>query len=110
MKNEITIGGETIEIHHPTVALVSSILPTLVPILEAAQIDGESNWLRALEANTDRLTTCISVAVGKPKEWVENLTFDEFVELSVALFETYASYLRRVAMPKLQIVKPINEG
>lgn len=96
-----TIAGETIEVSAPTLAVLSSVLPLLIPVIDASQAAAEANWLHALEANADRLAQAIAIATGKPVEWVNDLSYQEFIELAQSVFKTYASYLRRAAMPRM---------
>jgi len=95
------IAGETVEVSAPTLATLSSVLPLLIPIIDASQAGAEANWLLALEANADRLAQAIAIATDKPVEWVNDLSYQAFIELAQSVFTAYASHLRRAAMPRM---------
>lgn len=101
MNAPIIVAGETVELRPLTVGILAQVLPLLAPILEAGQADSEPGWLHALEANIDRLTNALAIAFDRPVEWVNGLSYGDFIDLSRSVFLGYADYLRRTALPNV---------
>lgn len=95
------IAGETVEVSALTLTTLSSVLPLLIPIIDASQAGAEANWLHALEANADKLAQALAIATDKPVDWVNALSYQAFIELAQSVFTAYADYLRRAAMPRI---------
>lgn len=49
----------------------------------------------------DDLLTAVSIAVGKPRAWVDDLAADEAIVLAAKVIEVNADFFTRTVMPRL---------
>ena len=66
-------------------------------VLTHAEID----WLTLFGERGDDLLSAIAIAVGKPRQWVDDLAADEAILLAAKVIEVNADFFTRTVMPKL---------
>ena len=66
------------------------------------QIGGDGiDWLTLFGERGDDLLTAVSIAVGKPRAWVNELAADEAILLAAKVIEVNADFFTRTVMPRL---------
>lgn len=97
---ELTIAGEILAIRPLKVGQMPAFLRAITPVMH--QLTGNSiNWLALLGEHGDELLSAIAIAVGKPRDWVDELAADEAILLSAKVIEVNADFFTRTVMPKL---------
>jgi len=97
---ELTIGGETLAIKPLKVGQMPGFLRAISPVmahLTRAQID----WLLLFGEHGDDLLSAIGIAVGKPRQWVDELAADEAILLAAKVIEVNADFFTRTVIPRL---------
>ena len=64
-------------------------------------LSGDSDWLTVFGEHGGALLSAIAIAVGKPRDWVDDLNPDEAVLLAAKVIEVNADFFTRSVMPKL---------
>ena len=97
---EITLAGETISVKSLKVGQMPAFLRAITPVMQ--QISGEGiDWLALFGQQGDDLLTAVSIAVGKPRAWVDDLAADEAIVLAAKVIEVNADFFTRTVMPRL---------
>ncbi len=97
---EITLAGETVSVKPLKVGQMPAFLRAITPVMQ--QISGEGiDWLALFGQQGDDLLTAVSIAVGKPREWVDDLAADEAIVLAAKVIEVNADFFTRTVMPRL---------
>ena len=66
------------------------------------QIGGDGiDWLALFGEHGDDLLTAVSIAVGKPRAWVDALDADQAILLAAKVLEVNADFFTRTVMPRL---------
>lgn len=111
----LTVGGETLAIQPLQVGRLPAFLRAISPTLQqlkAPQID----WLTLFIEHGDDLLQAVSIAVDKPRAWVDALAADEAILLAVKVVEVNADFFTRTVLPRLdglisQVVRePVTSG
>ncbi|RMX18182.1 hypothetical protein EBQ34_03110 [Vandammella animalimorsus] len=97
---EITLAGETVSVKPLKVGQMPAFLRAITPVMQ--QINGEGiDWLALFGQQGDDLLTAVSIAVGKPRAWVDDLAADEAILLAAKVIEVNADFFTRTVMPRL---------
>lgn len=97
---ELVIGGEALTIKPLKVGQLPAFLRAISPVMQqltAAEID----WLALIGERGDDLLAAISIAVGKPRAWVDELAADEAILLAAKVIEVNADFFTRTVLPRL---------
>ena len=97
---ELVIDGEPLAIKPLKVGQIPAFLRAITPVMQ--QIGGDGiDWLALFGERGDDLLTAVSIAVGKPRAWVDELAADEAILLAAKVIEVNADFFTRTVMPKL---------
>lgn len=97
---ELTIAGEALAIRPLKVGQMPAFLRAINPVMH--ELTGSSiDWLAMLGEHGDELLSAIAIAVGKPRDWVDELPADEAILLAAKVIEVNADFFTRTVMPKL---------
>ena len=97
---ELVIDGEPLAIKPLKVGQMPAFLRAITPVMQ--QISGDGiDWLALFGERGDDLLTAVSIAVGKPRAWVDELAADEAILLAAKVIEVNADFFTRTVMPKL---------
>ena len=97
---ELVIDGEPLAIKPLKVGQMPAFLRAITPVMQ--QIGGDGiDWLALFGERGDDLLTAVSIAVGKPRAWVDELAADEAILLAAKVIEVNADFFTRTVMPKL---------
>ena len=97
---DLVIGGESLAIKPLKVGQMPGFLRAISPVMQqltASNID----WLALFGEHGDDLLSAISIAVGKPRAWVDELAADEAILLAAKVIEVNADFFTRTVIPKL---------
>ena len=98
---EVTLAGETVSVKPLKVGQMPAFLRAIAPVMQ--QISGDGiDWLALFGERGDDLLTAVSIAVGKPREWVDDLAADEAIVLAAKVIEVNADFFTRTVMPRLE--------
>ena len=97
---ELTVNGETLAIKPLKVGQMPSFLRTISPVMQHLSRT-EIDWLTLFGERGDDLLSAIAIAVGKPRQWVDDLAADEAILLAAKVIEVNADFFTRTVMPKL---------
>ena len=77
-----------------------AFLRAITPVMQ--QIGGDGiDWLALFGERGDDLLTAVSIAIGKPRAWVDELAADEAILLAAKVIEVNADFFTRTVMPQL---------
>ena len=97
---EITLAGEAVSVRPLKVGQMPAFLRAITPVMQ--QIGGDGiDWLTLFGERGDDLLTAVSIAVGKPRAWVDELAADEAILLAAKVIEVNADFFTRTVMPRL---------
>ena len=97
---ELVIDGEPLAIKPLRVGQMPAFLRAITPVMQ--QIGGDGiDWLALFGERGDDLLTAVSIAVGKPRAWVDELAADEAILLAAKVIEVNADFFTRTVMPRL---------
>lgn len=97
---ELVIDGELLAIKPLKVGQMPAFLRAITPVMQ--QIGGDGiDWLALFGEHGDDLLTAVSIAVGKPRAWVDELAADEAILLAAKVIEVNADFFTRTVMPRL---------
>lgn len=97
---ELVIDGEPVAIKPLKVGQMPSFLRAITPVMQ--QIGGDGiDWLTLFGERGDELLTAVSIAIGKPRAWVDELAADEAILLAAKVIEVNADFFTRTVMPRL---------
>ncbi len=100
---ELLIGGETLAIKPLKVGQMPAFLRAISPV--TAHLTGpETDWLVMFGDHGDDLLSAIGIAVGKPRQWVDELAADEAILLAAKVIEVNADFFTRQVIPKLDVL------
>jgi hypothetical protein len=94
------IDGEPLAIKPLKVGQMPGFLRAISPVMQqltASNID----WLALFGERGDDLLSAISIAVGMPRAWVDELAADEAILLAAKVIEVNADFFTRTVIPKL---------
>ena len=97
---ELVIDGEPLAIKPLKVGQMPAFLRAITPVMQ--QIGGDGiDWLALFGERGDDLLTAVSIAVGKPRAWVDALDADEAILVAAKVIEVNADFFTRTVMPRL---------
>ena len=97
---ELVIDGEPLAIKPLKVGQMPAFLRAITPVMQ--QIGGDGiDWLALFGERGDDLLTAVSIAVGKPRAWVDELDADQAILLAAKVLEVNADFFTRTVMPRL---------
>lgn len=97
---EITLAGEAVAIKPLKVGQMPAFLRAITPVMQQLGGDG-IDWLSLFGEHGDELLTAVSIAIGKPRAWVDALDADEAILLVAKVIEVNADFFTRTVMPRL---------
>ena len=97
---ELVIDGEPLAIKPLKVGQMPAFLRAITPVMQ--QIGGDGiDWLTLIGERGDELLTAVSIAIGKPRAWVDELAADEAILLAAKVIEVNADFFTLQVIPKL---------
>ena len=97
---ELTVNGETLAIKPLKVGQMPAFLRTISPVMQHLSRT-EIDWLTLFGERGDDLLSAIAIAVGKPRQWVDDLAADDAILLAAKVIEVNADFFTRTVLPKL---------
>ena len=97
---ELSINGETLAIKPLKVGQMPAFLRAISPVMQHLT-KTEIDWLALFGERGDDLLSAIAIAVGKPRQWVDELAADQAIVLAAKVIEVNADFFTRTVMPKL---------
>ena len=98
---EITLADETVSVKPLKVGQMPAFLRAITPVMQQINSNG-IDWLALFGQQGDDLLTAVSIAVGKPRAWVDDLAADEAIVLAAKVIEVNADFFTRTVMPRLE--------
>ena len=97
---EITLGCEVVAVKPLKIGQMPAFLRAITPVMQ--QIGGNGiDWLALFGEHGDDLLTAVSIAIGKPRAWVDALDADEAILVAAKVIEVNADFFTRTVMPRL---------
>ena len=97
---ELVIDGEPLAIRPLKVGQLPAFLRAITPVMQDLGGDG-IDWLALFGERGDDLLTAVSIAIGKPRGWVDALDADEAILVAAKVIEVNADFFTRTVMPRL---------
>jgi len=97
---ELVIDGEPLAIRPLKVGQLPAFLRAITPVMQYLGGDG-IDWLAMFGERGDDLLTAVSIAIGKPRGWVDALDADEAIQVAAKVIEVNADLFMRTVMPRL---------
>ena len=97
---ELVIDGEPLAIRPLKVGQLPAFLRAITPVMQYLGGDG-IDWLALFGERGDDLLTAVSIAIGKPRGWVDALDADEAILVAAKVIEVNADFFSRMVMPRL---------
>ena len=97
---ELLIDGEPLLIKPLKVGQLPGFLRAISPVMQQMS-STEIDWLALFGEHGDDLLTAVSIAIGKPRAWVDELAADEAILLAAKVIEVNADFFTRTVMPRL---------
>ena len=97
---ELLIDGEPLLIKPLKVGQLPGFLRAISPVMRQMS-STEIDWLALFSERGDDLLTAVSIAIGKPRAWVDELAADEAILLAAKVIEVNADFFTRTVMPRL---------
>lgn len=97
---EISLAGDVVAIKPLKIGQMPAFLRAITPVMQ--QIGGNGiDWLALFGEHGDDLLTAVSIAIGKPRAWVDALDADEAILVAAKVIEVNADFFTRTVMPRL---------
>lgn len=97
---EISLAGEIVAIKPLKIGQMPAFLRAITPVMQ--QLGGNGiDWLALFGEHGDDLLTAVSIAIGKPRMWVDALDADEAILVAAKVIEVNADFFTRTVMPRL---------
>ena len=97
---EISLAGEIVAIKPLKIGQMPAFLRAITPVMQ--QFGGNGiDWLALFGEHGDDLLTAVSIAIGKPRAWVDALDADEAILVAAKVIEVNADFFTRTVMPRL---------
>ena len=97
---EISLAGEVVAIKPLKIGQMPAFLRAITPVMQ--QLGGNGiDWLALFGEHGDDLLTAVSIAIGKPRAWVDALDADEAILVAAKVIEVNADFFTRTVMPRL---------
>jgi len=96
---DLSVAGEALTVKPLKVGQLPTFLRAISPVMP--HLSGDIDWLTVFGEHGGALLSAIAIAVGKPRDWVDDLNPDEVVLLAAKVIEVNADFFTRNVMPKL---------
>ena len=97
---EISLAGDVVAIKPLKIGQMPAFLRAITPVMQ--QLGGNGiDWLALFGEHGDDLLTAVSIAIGKPRAWVDALDADEAILVAAKVIEVNADFFTRTVMPRL---------
>lgn len=97
---EISLAGDVVAIKPLKIGQMPAFLRAITPAMQ--QLGGNGiDWLALFGEHGDDLLTAVSIAIGKPRAWVDALDADEAILVAAKVIEVNADFFTRTVMPRL---------
>lgn len=96
---DLSVAGEALTVKPLKVGQLPTFLRAISPVMP--HLSGDIDWLTVFGEHGGALLSAIAIAVGKPRDWVDDLNPDEAVLLAAKVIEVNADFFTRNVMPKL---------
>ena len=97
---ELSLAGDVVAIKPLKIGQMPAFLRTITPVMQ--QLGGNGiDWLALFGEHGDDLLTAVSIAIGKPRAWVDALDADEAILVAAKVIEVNADFFTRTVMPRL---------
>ena len=97
---KISLAGEVVAIKPLKIGQMPAFLRAITPVMQ--QLGGNGiDWLALFGEHGDDLLTAVSIAIGKPRAWVDALDADEAILVAAKVIEVNADFFTRTVMPRL---------
>lgn len=97
---EISLAGEVVAIKPLKIGQMPAFLRAITPVMQ--QLGGNGiDWLALFGEHGNDLLTAVSIAIGKPRAWVDALDADEAILVAAKVIEVNADFFTRTVMPRL---------
>ena len=97
---EITLGCEVVAVKPLKIGQMPAFLRAITPVMQ--QLGGNGiDWLALFGEHGEDLLTAVSIAIGKPRAWVDALDADEAILVAAKVIEVNADFFTRTVMPRL---------
>lgn len=97
---EVSLAGEIVAIKPLKIGQMPAFLRAITPVMQ--QLGGNGiDWLALFGEHGDDLLTAVSIAIGKPRTWVDALDADEAILVAAKVIEVNADFFTRTVMPRL---------
>ena len=97
---EISLAGEIVAIKPLKIGQMPAFLRAITPVMQQLGSNG-IDWLALFGEYGDDLLTAVSIAIGKPRAWVDALDADEAILVAAKVIEVNADFFTRTVMPRL---------
>jgi hypothetical protein len=97
---DLNVAGEAISLKPLKVGQLPAFLRVISPVMKHLSA-GEINWLELFGERGDDLLAAIAIAVGKPRDWVDDLAADDAILLAAKVIEVNSDFFTRTVLPKL---------
>ncbi|MBL0143856.1 MAG: hypothetical protein IPP91_17565 [Betaproteobacteria bacterium] len=97
---KLIVAGEAIAIKPLKVGQMPAFLRAVTPVMQSLNRP-DIDWLALFGERGDDLLSAIAIAVGKPRDWVDDLAGDEAILLAAKVIEVNADFFTRTVIPKL---------
>ena len=97
---ELSLAGDVVAIKPLKIGQMPAFLRAITPVMQ--QLGGNGiDWLALFGEHGDDLLTAVSIAIGKPRAWVDALDADEAILVAAKVIEVNADFFTRTVMPRL---------
>ena len=97
---KLIVAGEAIALKPLKVGQMPAFLRAVSPVMQSLT-KPEIDWIALFGERGDDLLAAIAIAVGKPRDWVDDLAADEAILLATKVIEVNADFFTRSVIPKL---------
>ena len=104
---KLIVAGEAIALKPLKVGQMPAFLRAVSPVMQSLT-KPEIDWIALFGERGDDLLAAVAIAVGKPRDWVDDLAADEAILLAAKVIEVNADFFTRTVIPKLDgLLTPI---
>lgn len=97
---EFSLAGDVVAIKPLKIGQMPAFLRAITPVMQQLGSNG-IDWLALFGEHGDDLLTAVSIAIGKPRAWVDALDADEAILVAAKVIEVNADFFTRTVMPRL---------
>lgn len=99
----VEVDGEEVQIAEMRVKQLTQVIKLINPFVSSIVKEGKGglNVALLIMQYPDEIVDMVAVMVGKPREWVENLTSEKLVDIVTALIEVNLSFFIQKLLPSI---------